>query len=417
MHRTDLSVVKPRVSLFLGLLWASLFIVPSLGSILHSPLGINGTLLYATVAMPFLTAAYVFLPKTMHPLTESKAKTVVLAVVFIICLASAICVPLANANRIPGANVRDETLRNAVDAITHLKYPYYYPVSPTEPITPLPGGILISLPFVLLGSSAYLNFLWLPLFFGSLAKYLNSWNIPIVLLLSMILGSPVIIHELVSGSDLLSNALANVIVTFLVIRFNSLSGTKRIGLGVLAGVALAWRFPFLFIVPLWLSYIMKTNGWRAALKWGVLVGFVYAVVVGPFYLYDRAHFSPLHVARYANRFDSVIGHSGVVVPALVGIVALFLSTRRIASGFSLLVSCGIILSMPTVLGITLTILSLRRFEVGPYSNFGVTFIFFGAAPLLEVIAVRYGTVPKFRIPAMVSKEKEKYVERRSSFEE
>ncbi|MCA1701797.1 MAG: hypothetical protein LC808_00410, partial [Actinobacteria bacterium] len=72
--------------------------------------------------------------------------------------------PEANVHVLGAGSDRDDGLNQSAREILRLSYPYTERTYLGNEITSLPGAILVSTPFVVLGSSAYQNLFWLFVF-------------------------------------------------------------------------------------------------------------------------------------------------------------------------------------------------------------------------------------------------------------
>jgi len=121
---------------------------------------------------------------------------------------------------------------------------------------------------------------------------------------------------------------------------------------------------------------------------------VFCAVTLPFWLYDPEGFTPLHVTKYVKRFDSIIPYFSLVISGTSVAVVAWLSLSKLRNkALKLLWGSAIIQAVPTAYGIVLTSVTAGRFEVGPYANYSLSFMLFGAVGLwgrkiLEICKVR-----------------------------
>jgi hypothetical protein len=68
--------------------------------------------------------------------------------------------PKANIHTPMRGSDRDDALLDATSALLRGEFPYSRPTYLGNPITPLPGALLLAVPFVLAGNAALANALW-----------------------------------------------------------------------------------------------------------------------------------------------------------------------------------------------------------------------------------------------------------------
>jgi hypothetical protein len=266
-----------------------------------------------------------------------------------------------------------------VGALLRGRYPYYAGYSKAEPMTILPGGLLLAVPFVVLGLTRFTSLFWLAIFY---LYARNCFSRTIVYLLIVLwLCSPVLGHEMATGSDLLGDCLRVVILTLLFYRFDRLGRYLRFLVMVFAGLSLSSRLAFLPAVPLLFSVLVHRVGRRQALLHAATAAITFVLVTLPFYVYDPEGFTPLRVTRFLNDLNGVVPHYDLAVVVVVMALALVLSLRGINSVYDVLGRISVVLAFPVLVGIVMTSVHARRFEVGAYANFGLTFLFFAAIPL------------------------------------
>ncbi len=197
---------------------------------------------------------------------------------------------------------RDEALEKATLALVTSGRPYEIVLSTGNPISPMPGELILALPFVLLGVSGLQNIAWLGFYYGALSSTLRSSHLAAFGLFAMLLLAPGVVHEIVTAGDLLATSLA--VATgcmWLMSQARSRSNSKwMFALSVLFGVVLSSRVTYLLIVPLVLAASMRMGGGRAAalVLAGTTIGFVSVTV--PFVSYTSHTFGPFHIFEKVN---------------------------------------------------------------------------------------------------------------------
>ena len=86
-------------------------------------------------------------------------------------------------------------------------YPYYVRTYLGQPPIPMPGAILLALPFVALGYSAYQNLFWLAVLFIVTWSYIGDRLSALGMVLMILALSAIVWHSVVTGIDRLSNGI------------------------------------------------------------------------------------------------------------------------------------------------------------------------------------------------------------------
>jgi hypothetical protein len=285
--------------------------------------------------------------------------------------------------RVTGGSDRDEALDTAVRELLHGRHPYRLgalatgaPASASTPISPMPGELLLAVPFVLLGTGALQTFAWLAAFYAVSAQVLGSERRGLVALVISVALAPAVVHEIVTGGDLLANALwvlAFVHVTLTARR----AAVARTG-ALLLGVGLASRLHFAVVVPLAAVAILRRRGAReATLRTGLTLGALAAASL-PWYLADPGAFSPLHVHDKLRALDAGPLAETVVTAAVMGaIVTTAWLARREATEARLLGACATALGVPVGVAVVLASLQAGRVDLASYGWYALGSLPFG----------------------------------------
>lgn len=273
---------------------------------------------------------------------------------------------------------RDDALNMAVQALLHGEHPYRQPTYLGNPVTPLPGALLLALPFVLLGNSAYQNLFWLAAFAVTVGAQGRRPGYG-VWVLALLLLSPALWQDFLTGGDLLANSLYVSVFSIWLIAGAGKRRTSALslpGLSLLLGLGLASRPHFSLILPLVFAVIARERSWQsAAACLGVTLATMAALIV-PLYLFDPAAFTPLHVAGKLQQFNVVLPYAAFWLPATLILVSLVAAAG--ANAGNVLFRLTLVLAVPIVAAAALDSLSEGRLSVTLLAH-GLNFMFFGVA--------------------------------------
>lgn len=318
---------------YLGVLGLAIFLlVTSFDSVLKY-FGVKGLVLYFVIGTGLLLLGYRFLIPAFHNSISEKYAIylAVLAFLFLISLVAYVY-PIANSGRFGGGGDIDDAMIIGATEIIHGHYPYYKQTYLGGLLSPMPGTILLSVPFVFLNLLPYQNIFWLSALFLAVRSNLKSGVYALSLLLTILLFSPTFYQVLVTGSDHISNSIYVIIGMWFMVRAvtdPASSIWQRLWPTVLLGVGLSSRSNFLLLMPLLFSVLAQNAGWKDALKYVALALAVFLTVTGPFWIYDPAGFSPLVVQSIKiNSFESILPYSGIIIPATAVTLSLALSWMK-----------------------------------------------------------------------------------------
>jgi len=118
-----------------------------------------------------------------------------------------------------GPSDRDEAIDLAITEFLNGRYPYYAKTFLGNPITPMPGALVLAFPFYLIGDSSVQNVFWLAVFFGAIAVYHRSIFMTAVLACFVCFLSPNVTYHVLIGSDYIANSIY--VLTFSALLFGS----------------------------------------------------------------------------------------------------------------------------------------------------------------------------------------------------
>jgi hypothetical protein len=266
--------------------------------------------------------------------------------------------------------------------LLHGRYPYYARTYLGNPVALLPGAIFLSVPFVLLGNSAYQNLFWLSAFFFLARRYLKSSRPALLLLWAAVIVSPGLLQQVVTGGDHPANSIYCLLFALMLVNVVPRSDVRlwtKVACAALLGIGLCSRANFLFLLPLIFSQLVQDGGWKTASLYLAVTVAVFAAVTLPFWFYDPDGFTPFLVqASKVAQFSSVMAFSGILIPGLTGIASLGFALQRTDSNHLVLLrNCALVLAIPVVLTTVLATIRAERLDLR-WAGYGMFCLFFGA---------------------------------------
>jgi hypothetical protein len=280
----------------------------------------------------------------------------------------AVVYPIADARKAVGAGTdADDALDLAVSSLLRGAYPYEQRTYLNNPITPLPGWIVLAIPFVVLfGRAAYLNVFWLAVWLAVLAvRGGSAWLAALLAALTFVVFPGVGI-TFVNGSDSFASVVAVSLLLVVVERAPArLAGVvPLVALAVASGVVLSSRLNVVLLLPLLAAAVARGAGLRRGLVFAVVAGVVWTVVsFGP-WVVNPAGFSPLHTYGMLGRFDRLVPGFGLGVPLATGVLALVLA-RRVLRGGDAWLAMALVLTVPVVCGFAAGVVASRQLDFWP----------------------------------------------------
>ena len=264
---------------------------------------------------------------------------------------------------------RADALDVALSRLAHGLYPYDGVTYLGNPITPLPGALLMAAPFVrLTGHAAWQNVAWLVLLLPVLNRGVRLRPEPTLLWgLDRPRGTGGRSASSPIGDDLVTGAVPALVAaawTLSVARVPS--PATVVAAGAALGLASCTRPHLALVVVVVAAAVGVTAGWRRAVAVGVSASVVWVLLIVPFLVGGSARFSPLHVAAKITGDRSVT--PGIVVVGLVAVVLLVvaLAVVRPSSACGVGWFCAAVLFAPSVLSLA------RRFLGGPAADLDLT---------------------------------------------
>jgi hypothetical protein len=304
----------------------ALWLVPSTGVILKYT-GLAGLIFLALVGLSAITILAAILCRRSMDLS---VRWLIAACGFAVLL-FIVLYPLAHSGILGPGSDRNDGLNVGLHALLGLHDPYYVTSFLGNPLSPMPGALILALPFYLIGNSAFQNLFWVPVFIWWAQKWFGGTRIALWFGLVFIVGCPASLRDFVTGGDYLVNALYVAIAMGCVLEALQSDRKKYLYAAALfLGVAISSRPIYAMAVPVLAGTVFQLSGWRRMMEFLVLAGLAYAVLNGPLYLHDPTHFPTASIARKISDIPASF-HAALVLPAigaLVGFCSFFVRMDR-----------------------------------------------------------------------------------------
>ncbi|MEJ2862143.1 hypothetical protein [Actinomycetospora flava] len=277
-------------------------------------------------------------------------------------------VPAAYGDALGAGSDRADALNVALSQLAQSRYPYTATTYLDNPITPLPGALLLAAPFWwVTGNAGWQNLAWLLLLLPVLHGGRRLRPGPTVLWALVAVGGLEVIREFVVGDDLVTGAVPALAATVLTLRAaRGRSAWGLAGAAILLGVATCTRPHMVLVVVVVAAAVGLSVGARRAAVVGAGALLVWAALVVPFLLGGITRFSPLHTVAKVTGDRAIT--AGIVVVALGTLALLLLALRalRPSSPEAVGWACAAVLFAPSVLSLA------RRLLGGPAADVDLT---------------------------------------------
>jgi len=300
-------------------------------------LGAVGIFAYIALVGP---AVYLLLRHAMRPVAErippKSATAIALVATILITVAAVPLHELANRNalHIPGFSYGntdiDDALIVGLNALLRGAHPYSVRTWAQSPLTPMPGALLLALPFHLVGAIVLQNAFWLFVLFLALGYLANDRRYALFLWALALASSPKILEEQVlQGADYVVNATYVAMATLLLIHAaqRRVSGVAQALAAAAVGVAFSSRLNFLLLAPLVLSALVRLSGWKRALDLTAVAAAAFTAITAPFYFTSPGPFAPFHTLGKLTHSTPLLTTLGWLGVLAVGTLALWLGLK------------------------------------------------------------------------------------------
>lgn len=299
-----------------------------------------------------------------------------------------------------GASDGDDAIDVAISELLGGRYPYFARTFLGNPLTPMPGALLLALPFYILGDSGVQNLFWLAVFFIMVAKFYRDSFLAAILAYMVCFFSPNVVYQIMTGSDYISNSIYTLVFSLMVLKSakQGKSFDQCAFWSVLLGIGLSSRLNFSLNLIIIMFTLLKVTSRQKAIGLILIVLASFTVVTLPAFAYAPSDFSPLHTANMLSIGGS-LAWAPFAVPLLGAMLALFLAFKRGKNHVSSIVKDIFLVQVfLMVSGLVLAWLLRGRISL-EYPHFGILFFFygiwaFGPKCLLESEAVSARIQPK-----------------------
>jgi uncharacterized membrane protein YidH (DUF202 family) len=377
-----------------AVLFAAFVVVPSLG-IVQKYFRTRGAIAYAGIGVctAWLCARRADqLRERVRALEPCRTRWMAVALFASIVLAFALLYPLSNAAErswispsgiVGGGSDRDESLNLGVMALARGQYPYYERTQLGNPVSQMPGSLLLAMPFALLGNAAWQNLFWSAIYFVLAVRVTGNAGSALALSAVLLALSPIFLEDIVTGGDLVANSVVvlGAMTCLLDVARRSPQTTRLAAASAGVGVALSSRLSFLLLLPLLVNELAGHLGVRRTAVSLMIAGVAFAAITLPFYCYDPAGFAPMAVQNKFAQFGDYAPARVFLLPvSCVAFATGVAAWRGPRNNAEWLVRAGLVLLMPAALLVTLV--SIRWDGVLlRYCSYAIPATLFGALGL------------------------------------
>lgn len=296
---------RPRLESWQSRFWLFLAcVLPSLGIALKFGKE-RGLLLYVLAAALWIGF---LLPVAVRranqwPHSEKYAWWGAATAVFLFAALFLVIYPLSHSGRFGKGTDRADALNISIPRLIAGRNPYTVRTFLNNPVTPLPGALILGAPFRLVfRDAAYQNIVWIFALFLLLCAVAATRVEAFLLWITVIFLCPVLLDDMMTGGDFVTNAIYCAVSTYLLLQAVEQADTpgrrrfwQWVPLAAFWGVCLCSRPTYLVLVPLVFATVVHRRNWTMALGLTGVALVVYAALVLPIYLPDPQDFSPLHL--------------------------------------------------------------------------------------------------------------------------
>jgi hypothetical protein len=295
--------------------------------------------------------------------------------------------PVANQKLPNYGNDQDDAINIAAQQLLNFQYPYSVKTYLNNPISPFPGAIILGIPFVLLGTSAFQNIFWFVIL-GYI--YIKEFGIKgLSHLLMLFLLSPVMFYLFFVGSDYLSNSIYILFALWLIkekILNKKKYTSKHFLILIFAGLTFSSRLNFLFILPIFFGFLIKNSSVKSSIIIVSSIFVSFLLITLPFYFYNTDGFSPLHTMEKLSRFNDLLPQLDILIILFTIALSIYFAFKRIKNFNKCLEYSSYVLSFPVIITSILLLIQSSDSDL-IYTYFGVHYLIFAYHPVIDKILV------------------------------
>lgn len=308
------------------------------------------------------------------------------AAVLFILLSFAILYPLAQSGLFGAGSDRDDALTVGVTRLLAGEFPYYGVTYFGTPLSPMPGALVLAMPFHLLGSVAWQNPMWFTV--GLLLGMESGRELRsrVLFAAAPLIGSVATMQDLVTGGDFVAATVYVAAGLWLVHRAAAGVEPPRPWPLALAaaflGIAVLSRPVFGTAGIVAGAFILQRHGLRAALIYAAGGLTTLTALTVPFLLYDAAAFFPQHLARLLPPQIGALNHLLIVAGFVAAGWPLLRPVRTVQGLYAVMAAS---LSLMLVIHVLVRTFTFDRYMIG-YLNAPGFFIILALLPSVRRLA-------------------------------
>ncbi|NEX22959.1 hypothetical protein G3480_22105 [Thiorhodococcus mannitoliphagus] len=385
-----------RISFLLALLVSAVAMFERIAEVAASRLNISATPIVGVLIVSYLAYLYVayYFVRHLGEISNKVSARVWLIVLAIVVTCSFVYLyPVLDSGALGFYSDREEAIDVAVRAIWVGGFPYdCYAQSGVHvgcpetgnPIAPMPGGLMIAMPVVLLlGSAASLSLISLGVGYAGLRWLWEDSERAAAFVVALVALSPVIVGEILTGGDHLANSIWVSVPLALLIQEPSRKYAKV--LAFIFGIALSWRGLFwLVVIPVVFNFARRRR-WMDLVILGGIAVLGFALVTLPFLLWNWEGFDPLAVQQRYKLYEHILPYASIWIPATLVVLGSFIGWW-VSSARQLLLACGWMLFLPILIAVIIHSVDIGRPTVIFSGWYAITSLFLFGISMMKYMS-------------------------------
>jgi hypothetical protein len=346
------------------------------------PLGVLAYFVAGT-AVIFAADRFIF-PLFNTRVSERTARILALITIAGLAILAAVVHPMIDSKTVGTGSDADDALVTAATELLAGRYPYTLSTYLGNLISPMPGSVILAIPFVAAGAIYLQNVLWIAVFLAVLSRIEKSTASAVGLVWAMLAFSPTLLQNVVTGADYASNSIYIVVSMWIMLSTIPAAAKPlwtKVLPAILLGIALSSRSTFILVMPLFLAVLVQRAGWSKAIGYLSISGIAFLVVTLPFWIVNPSGFAPFTVQSEKLKFvEEILPFAGVIVPAVAGLMACLLAFQDMKTDTAKFFrNCAIV--QIVVLFVTSALYTVKLGQLDFFlqqSGYGMFTLFFGA---------------------------------------